>query len=71
MDKVTIIRQSHQAELGPSGDVRRMVRTDFQLGSGEVFNVSVLDQEGWGAMTNEKIQALLKERATLKSLLGQ
>jgi len=38
---VSIIRQSHQSELGPGGQPRTLVRVDFRVGDDGPFSVSI------------------------------
>ena len=38
---ITILQQSHQADLDQTGTVRRMVRIDFKVGDDGPFSVSI------------------------------
>ena len=41
MQKVSIIRQSHQSDLGPGGQPRVLFRVDFRVGDDGPFSVSI------------------------------
>ena len=67
---ITILRQYHQAELTPSGDVARLVRVDFKVGSDGPFNVSIPEADFSADALRAKIQAVADQVGSLRDQLA-
>ena len=59
MAKITILRQSQQAQLSPAGQVTQLIRVDFKVGDDGPFSISIpVDQ-----FSAEELHARLTEFA--------
>jgi len=67
---ITILRQYHQSELGPGGDVVRIVRVDFKVGADGPFNVSIPESDFTADALAAKVQAVADQVATLRDRLA-
>ncbi len=66
---VTITRQAHQSELGPSGDVRKIVRVDFRVGDDGPFNLSIPEAEFSVDEMVRRIQAFANDIEAVRAKL--
>ena len=67
---ITIIRQYHQSQLTPSGDVQQLTRVDFRVGADGPFNVSIPDSEFTADALTAKIRAVADQVEQLRAALG-
>jgi hypothetical protein len=67
---ITILRQYHQSELGPGGEVVRLVRVDFRVGADGPFNVSIPEPEFTADTLAAKVQAVADQVGMLRDRLA-
>jgi hypothetical protein len=66
---ITILRQSHQTALTPTGTVQRFVRVDFQVGDDGPFNVSIPETEFSADALLSKVRAVADQVELLRTTL--
>jgi len=61
MQKVSIIRTSHQSELGPGGQPRTLVRVDFRVGDDGPFSISIPDADFTADELHRRVLAIAEQ----------
>ena len=69
MFPITILRQSHQTNLGLGGALERLVRVDFNVGTDGPFNVSIPEADFTADALSAKVRAVADQIERLRTTL--